>query len=219
VVPYVIKGAINDIFETFEECKNAYTGSKGNRWMRVADQEEGKAILYGPGVILPAGSYAFTDGNGEGGVGVLLLDMDESGEPQNEREFRSHVLDVFKRYPLPDPASEAEVNEALSRQGNALAEMAACYLALQEMRDGVAVTVVHDNAAVGDWMEQRSKVRRSGVLRSLVAEGLALLERKNPRPGFRHQYGHRSDWVGRHDYAHYNKRAHELADEGARGQS
>lgn len=91
---YVIKGTINDIFETFEGCRKAYTGSKGNRWMWVADRDEGGAILNGRGVILPAGSYAFTDGNGEGGVGVVLLDMDESGMSQNESEFSSHVLEV-----------------------------------------------------------------------------------------------------------------------------
>ena len=218
-MPYVIKGTINAYFERYEDCKSAYTGSKGNRWMWVADEEEGQAILHGPGVILPAGSYAFTDGNGEGGIGVVLLDMDESGEPKNERAFSSHVLDAFKRYPLPNSPTETEVSEALSRQGNALAEMAACYLAMQEMRDGVSVTVVHDNAAVGDWMERRSTVRRSGVLRALVVEGLGLLERRNPRPRFRHQYGHRSDWVGRHDYARYNQRADQLADQGTHRRS
>lgn len=123
------------------------------------------------------------------------------------------------RYPLGDPASDAEIREALDRQGNALAEITACYLALQVMEVGVPITIVHDNAAVGDWLEQRSKVRKSGVLRSVVEHALTLLERKNPRPGFRHQYGHRSDWVGRDDYARYNQRADELADQGAERRS
>jgi hypothetical protein len=167
-VPYVIKGTINVYFERYEDCKAAYTGAKGVRWQWVADREEADAILWGPGVILPVGSYAFTDGNGEGGVGAVLLDMDARGEAQDVREFSSQVMKVLKRYPLPDAPSDAEVADSLSRQGSTLAEMTACYLALQEMTDRSKVTVVHDNAGVGDWMERRVTVRQSGVLRSLV---------------------------------------------------
>jgi hypothetical protein len=205
------------VYDSWDACWAALDGNKGERsYMEVSSREEAEAILDGRGVVLEPGSYAFTDGNGQGGVGVVLVGVHEGDEkPVSVSEIATSVAEVFRASTIVDLDSDESIGVALARQKNILAEMAALYLALGEFPEGAESTIVHDFVGVGNWMDGLSKPPKDPALKALVAACLDLCERKKLVPTFLHQPGHRSDWAGRHDLARFNKRADELAREGA----
>jgi hypothetical protein len=106
-VPYVITGSINKYFDNWEECRRAYTGQQGVRWQRVSSRDEGEAILSGRGVVLPPGLYAFTDGSGEGGVGLVIVRMNEgSDDPGIDLSVASTVKEVLSSSLILDRTKE-----------------------------------------------------------------------------------------------------------------
>jgi ribonuclease HI len=219
-VPYVIAKpeVASGVYDSWDQCWAALNGTKGERrYMEVSSREEGEAILHAHGVVLKPGSYAFTDGNGLGGVGVVLVSMDgDDNEPVTVKEIPSSVADVFRGSPIRGLESNESIAEALGRQQNILAEMAALFLALRELPEEAEVTIVHDYVGVRNWMEGLSKLPKDPALKAVVLACGDLREGKSLRLTFLHQPGHRSDWAGRHDLARFNRRADELATEGAK---
>ena len=65
-------GSARGIYETWAECMAKVNGVPGARFQSIDSHEKAEALL-GDGIILPPGTYAFTDGNAEGGVGVVVL--------------------------------------------------------------------------------------------------------------------------------------------------
>lgn len=134
-MPYVIAKpeVARGIYDSWDQCWAALDGRKGERhYMEVSSREEDQAILDGHGVVLKAGSYAFDDGNGLGGVGVVLVGMDEDdSEPVTVNEIPTSVAAVFRGSVIPGLDSDESISEALARQKNVLAEMAALFLALR----------------------------------------------------------------------------------------
>lgn len=216
-VPYVITGTINKYFEHWDECRRAYTGQHGIRWQRVSSREEADAILTGRGVVLPPGLYAFTDGNGDGGVGLVVVRMaNEVEDPQIAKEIASSVGEVLKSSAFSQLAGDA-MEGAPRKSPSTLAEVCAVYIAVRELPEQGEATIVHDWVGVADWMEERVRAAKNPVVRTVVSSALELRKKKRLKLTFRRQPGHRSAWAGRHDFARFNKQADELADEGARG--
>ena len=222
-MPYVIAKpeVARGIYDSWDQCWAALDGTKGERrYMEVSSREEGEAILDGYGVVLKAGSYAFTDGNGLGGVGVVLVGMDDDdNEPVTVNEIPTSVAGVFRGSVIPGLDSDESISEALARQKNILAEMAALFLALRELPEEAEVTIVHDYVGVGSWMEGDSKPPKDPALKAVIAACVDLRDGKGLRLTFLHQPSHRSDWAGRHDLARFNRRADELATEGGKSRA
>jgi ribonuclease HI len=219
-VPYVIAKpeVARGIYDSWGQCWAALDGTKGERrYMKVSSREEGEeAILDGQGVVLKAGSYAFTDGNGLGGVGVVLVGMDDAdSEPVTVNEIPTSVATVFRGSLIPGLDSDESISVALARLKNILAELAALFLALRELPEQAKVTIVHDYVGVGNWMKGDSRPPRDPVLEAVIGACVNLCADKAMRLTFLYQPSHRSDWAGRHDLARFNRRADELATEGS----
>jgi hypothetical protein len=59
-------------FDTWDDCRAFRDSVPGTRVQAVDSREKAKEMLAG-GVLLEPGTYAFTDGNALGGVGIVLL--------------------------------------------------------------------------------------------------------------------------------------------------
>lgn len=215
-MPYVVtqpQGS-RGIYDTWPECLAAVSGVPGARYQKVKSREEAQAILDGTGVVLPPGLYAFTDGNALGGVGVVIVRVGEqSNEPQVIHEIATSAGQVFNAVGIPGLESDREVDDALGRLHNILAEMAALYAALREVSVRVEITIVHDYKGVSAFMEGRWQAK-DPIVESVVSACHDLAAEKELQLRFLHQHGHMSTWAGRHDLARFNGRADALARQG-----
>lgn len=206
---------IRGVYETWPACEAAVKGVPGARYQAVASRAQAEAMLRGEGVALPAGLWAFVDGNSLGGVGVVLVDA--GGEAPTEVETLGlTVREVFAGGAVASLATPSAVAAALARLRNVLAELAALFLALRLAPEGSTLTVVHDYEGVGAWMDGRWKTK-DPLVAEIVAASKALAAARRLRLAFRHQRGHQASWAGRDDFAHFNARADALATEAASG--
>ncbi len=205
--------SIRGIYESWEACRAAVSGVPGARYQRAPSRAVAEALLRGDGVRLTPGRYAFVDGNAMGGVGVVLVEQGEEGA-RRVREIATTVYEVFAGAGIPELASRSAITAAVDRLRNVLAELGALYAALGAVPAGEAVTVVHDYAGVGAWLEGRWQVR-DPLVAKVVAACRARIEERRLRPTFRHQHGHESTFAGPNDFAAYNARADALATDAA----
>jgi hypothetical protein len=209
--PESVRGA----YETWAQCRDAVRGKSGARYMKVRGAEEAEAILFGSGVVLAPGLYAFTDGNTLGGVGVVIVAGGglEGTEPSVIKEIATSVIFAFRGAGIPALESDVLVVTALRRVRNVLAELAGLYTAVLEVPIGAVVTVVHDYEGVGAFMEEGRWRARDPAVKAVASACRELAHSKSLELTFRHQPGHHSDWAGRHDLARFNARADSLAAE------
>jgi ribonuclease HI len=205
--------SVRGIYDTWDACRAAVSGVAGARFQGVASREAAEAMLRGEGVRLEPGTYAFVDGNAMGGIGVVLVEH-RKGEPAATREIATTVYAVFERARVPSLLTRAEITAATDSLRNVLAELGALYAALEVVAPGSALTVVHDYAGVGAWLESRWKARNP-IVADVVAACRALIRARRLRVQFRQQRGHESSFAGRNDFAAYNARADVLATEAA----
>lgn len=201
---------IRGIYASWPECEAKVKGVRGARFQAVASREQAEAMLRGEGTALTPGLWAFVDGNHLGGVGVVIVQ--KTGEDQESvvEQGGFTVVEVLAGAGIPRLASKKAISDALGRLRNILAELAALYLALTLVREGSAVTIVHDYEGVGAWMEGRWQMK-DPIVAGLVAASRALIERRRLTVAYRHQRGHQASWAGRDDFAHYNAKADALA--------
>jgi ribonuclease H-related protein len=202
------------IYESWAACRAAVSGVKGARYQAVASREAAEAMLRGEGVAMPAGLYAFVDGNHLGGIGVVLVKVGADGL-ESVSETSTSVDRVFAGSTITALRSPQATRDALTRLRNVLAELGGLYEALRAAPPGSALVVVHDYEGVGAWLEGRWRTK-DPVVAEIVAACRQLIIERCLRVRFQHQRGHQSTWVGRDDFAHYNRRADALATEGAR---
>lgn len=201
--------SIRGIYETWTACKAAVTGVRGARYQAVTDRARAEAMLRGEGVVLPAGRFAFVDGNHFGGIGIVLVEQGETG-PLASQEVATTVYEVFGDAGVPLLDARPKITAALDQLRNVIAELGGLYAALTRVPAGTSVTVVHDYAGVGAWMEGRWKAK-DPVVADVVAACRALVAERRLTVHFRHQRGHESTFAGRNDFAAYNARADTLA--------
>jgi hypothetical protein len=207
---------VRGIYDTWTACAAAVKGVSGARYQAVSSRAQAEAMLRGEGTTLDPGLYAFVDGNHFGGVGVVLVEQGSDDEPQVREALGLTVREVFATAPLPSLRTVADVKAALLRLRNVLAELAALYLALRLVPEGVAVTVVHDYEGVGAWMDQRWRAK-DPLVAEIVEGCRALVAERRLSVAFRRQQGHAASWAGRDDFAHFNARADALATEAGAG--
>ena len=163
-MPYVITEpeSIKGVCETWDECRSKVEGVKGAKYQKVRDGAEAQALLNGTGVVLKPGLHVFTDGNDRGGVGVVIVWMSESpsDDPTVVAEIASSVGRIFYGGVVPALGSEEEVEVALAKSRNVLAELGGLYLALWQAPANSAITIVHDYEGVGSWMTGNERTRR-----------------------------------------------------------
>ncbi len=108
-------------------------------------------------LILPPGVYVFTDGNGLGGVGVVIVwvSIDERDESYIVQEIATFVNEVFHDVDIPGLESDPAIDETLGRLANILTELAGLYMALLKLPAGIRVTIVHDYTGVGAFMQEQ----------------------------------------------------------------
>lgn len=205
--------SIRGIYESWPECKEAIRGVADAVYQSVDSREKAEAILAG-GIELPPGTYAFTDGNADGGVGVVMVDQG-SDAIRSEKEISTSVMQVFAGADVSGLESPAAVSAALARMHNILAELAGLYQALRIAVPSSSLTVVHDYAGVGLWMEGAWK-RKDPVVNAVIEACKTLVAERDLDVSYRHQRGHQSTHAGRDDFAFYNGRADELATKGGR---
>jgi ribonuclease HI len=206
---------IRGVYETWAACEAAVKGVPGARYQAVATRAQAEAMLRGEGGALPAGLYAFVDGNHLGGVGVVVVDA-TGEEPTVVEELGVTVREVFAGGVVASLARPKAIADALARLRNVLAELAALHLALRLLPEGGAATIVHDYEGVGAWMTGRWKTK-DPLVTELVTAARALAAARRLSLDFRHQRGHQSSWAGRDDLARFNARADALAAEAATG--
>ena len=203
---------IRGIYSTWPECEAKVKGVRGARFQAVASREQAEKMLRGEATALTPGLWAFVDGNHLGGVGVVIVEKVGDEQESVVEQGGYTVREVLAGAHVPLLASKQEINDALSRLRNVLAELTALLLALTLVPEGAEVTVVHDYEGVGAWMENRWKAR-DPVVAALVAACRARIEARRLRVRYRHQRGHAASWAGRDDFAHYNGKADALATE------
>ena len=204
---------IRGIYDTWPECEAKVKGVRGARYQSVPSRELAESMLRGEGAALTSGLWAFVDGNHLGGVGVVIVEKGAGDEQETVVEQGAYtVMEVLAGAAIPGLSTRGDVNGALQRLRNVLAELTALYLALTLVPEGTTVTIVHDYEGVGAWMEGRWKARDETVA-AMVNACRALVERRRLQVRYRHQRGHQSAWAGRDDFAHYNARADALASE------
>jgi ribonuclease HI len=210
---YVVTGPneVRGIYETWAECKEAVSGIPGARYQAVDNRSKAEAMLSGSGVTLPPGSYAFTDGNSAGGVGIVFVEQDEEGI-RSATEVSTSVEEVFVGAGIPGLESVSAVREALRALRNVLAELAGLYHVLGRVPPGSEHAIVHDYEGVAAWLEGRWKTK-DPVVEAILGACRALLRDRRLTLTFQHQRGHQSTWAGRDDFAYWNARADALATE------
>ena len=216
-MPYVITEpeSIKGVCETWDECRSRVKGVKGAKYQKVRDEAEAQALLEGIGVVLEPGLHVFTDGNHRGGVGVVIVWMNDnpSDDPIVVAEIASSVGRIFYGGVVPALGSNEEVEVALEKSRNVLAELGGLYLALWQSPADSAITIVHDYEGVAAWMTDKWKANEP-VVRSIVDCCKQIAEDKRLDLSFHWQKGHTSSWAGRHDLARFNARADALATAG-----
>ncbi len=200
--------SIRGIYEDWPSCQGAVHGVAGARFQAVSSRTEAEAMLTGGGVTLEPGEYVFIDGNGDGGVGIVMVAQERSG--QFTEEVSTTVQAVFERSPLPGLEERGQVSRALGALRNVLAELAACYQALLLLPPSTGVTLVYDYQGIEAWLTGAWATRDPHVT-TIVQKCRMLINTKQLRIGFRHQPGHRSSYAATHELASYNARADQLA--------
>ena len=202
---------IRGIYETWAECEAKVRGVRGAVFQKVDSREKAEAML-GGGIALPGGTFVFTDGNAAGGVGVVVVHVDGDGDVFPS-EIATSVDRVFRGSGIAGLHTTEEVDEALGRLHNILAELAGLLHGLRLMPRGRAATIVHDYEGISAWMQERWKINHPTV--QVVIEACRReIEERELEVSYRHQRGHQSSWAGRDDFARWNGRADKLATEG-----
>lgn len=204
--------SIKGIYDSWDECKAKVDGVKGARYQKVHSVQEAKALIEGAGVVLSPGLHVFTDGNHHGGVGVVVVWMstNSADDPVVVTEIATSVGRIFYGGLIPELGSDEEVQLALQKSKNVLAELGGLYLALWQAPSKGTLTIVHDYEGIASWMTGKWRATEP-VVKAIIAACKALVKDKGLAVDFRWQKGHTSSWAGRHDLARFNGRADELA--------
>jgi ribonuclease H-related protein len=204
---------LRGIYDSWGECQAKVTGVVGARYQSVDSREKAEKMLAG-GILLEPGTYAFTDGNALGGVGIVLLESEREGVHVHH-ELATNVFEVFAAGDVEGLESRQRVAIALASLHNILAELGGLHGTLALVARSTALTLVHDYKGVGAWMDGSWKTKDAittsviGACRNLVAERRLIVT-------YLYQRGHQKNWAGRDDYARWNGRADELATEGGK---
>lgn len=202
---------LRGIYDTWGQCQAKVAGVVGARYQSVDSREKAEKMLAG-GVLLEPGTYAFTDGNALGGVGIVILESEPTGV-RVDHEVATNVFDVFAAAHVEGLESREKVATALASLHNILAELGGLYGALAFAPANSTLTVVYDYKGIGAWMEDSWKTK-DAITTSVVAACKKLVADRRLNVTYLHQRGHQKSWVGRDDYARWNGRADELATEG-----
>jgi ribonuclease HI len=212
--------SIKGIYNTWDECKSKVDGVKGAKYQKVHDLAQAKALVQGEGIVLTPGLHVFTDGNHRGGVGVVIVWQSENRNdtPIVVAEIATSVGRVFYGGLIPELGTDEEVQAALQKSKNVLAELGGLYLALWQAPAKATLTIVHDYEGVASWMTGKWKATEP-VVKAIIRASKKLVDEKRLVVSFQWQKGHTSFWAGRHDLARFNGRADELATRGAHSSS
>ena len=162
--------SVKAIYDTWDACKAAVDGVKGARYQKVHDMEEAKDLIEGEGVVLSPGLHVFTDGNTQGGVGVVVVWMSEerSDDPVVVAEIATSVGRIFYGGPIPGLGSDEEIQLALQKSRNVLAELGGLYSALWQAPTEATLTIVHDYKGIASWMTGEWKTNEP-VVEAIIA--------------------------------------------------
>jgi ribonuclease HI len=188
---------IRGIYDTWAECEAKLRGVSGAVYRKTRTREEAEALLRGEGRRLAPGTYAFVDGNHEGGIGIVFVHRRQNGGTRS-KEIATRVADV-----LP------EVAGALPRLRNVLAELVAVVGAMKALKPETTVSVVHDYEGTGHFLTNRWQARHPG-LRTAISTALGLIEDRQLNIRFMHVNSHQSA-IGGDEFAAFNRWADRLA--------
>ena len=129
-------------------------------------------------------------------------------------EIATSVGRIFYGRLIAALGNDDEVQAALEKSRNVLAELGGLYLALWQAPTNAKLTIVHDYEGIASWMTGKWKANEP-VVKAIVDACKEIVEQKGLDLQFQWQKGHTSSWAGRHDLARFNGRADELATAGA----
>jgi hypothetical protein len=122
------------------------------------------------------------------------------------------VRAVFSGVGIAGLSTNASIDAALGRLRNVLAELG-CIMPCDSSFRGRRSQSCTTGGAWGAWMERRWR-RKDPTVSAVVLDCRQLVTDRGLQVTYLHQRGHQSTWAGRDDYARWNARTDELADEG-----
>ena len=129
---------------------------------------------------------------------IVWMTENPSHDPTVVAEIATSVGRIFYGGVVPALGSEKDVEVALEKSRNVLAELGGLYLALWQAPANSAITIVHDYEGVASWMTGKWKAHEP-VVRAIVDGCKQIVEAKQLDLSFQWQKGHTSSWAGRHD--------------------
>jgi ribonuclease HI len=169
-------------------------------------------LLNAEEVRLDQGRYAFIDGNGLGGIGVVFVNQDGPiRSVQMHSTTVQEVLTAAAASGLVD-LSPITIAEVCSHIRNGHAEISALFAALLEVPPHTRLTVVYDFKPIGGFFCGELKAKKTWFA-AVVTACQRIAESKQLTLTFRYQPAHASRWAGRHEYAVFNTLADKLATE------
>jgi hypothetical protein len=221
-MPYVITEpeSLRRVYELWEDLPPVDPWLSNVRCQKVVSIQKGEQVLETCRVALAPGLHAFIDGNRGGGVGMVLVRVSGKGIAEDEiSETPTSVWKVFESSQISGLESAEAITNAIDGLHHILAEVAGLYLAITDAPEGELMTISHDYAGIGAFMRNASDPRhwkaRDPIVKSVVSAALQVSEQKSLSLRFYHQRGHTPPIGGSNDLVRFNRRAHELADEGA----
>lgn len=200
--------SIRGTYDNWPACQAAVSGVAGARYQAVPSRAEADNILKGLSISLPSGIYAFVDGNHLGGIGIVFVQQLRGR--RKIKEISTTVDQVFGESAISHLSSGEEINAALGRLRNILAELGGLYEALHRAFPKRALTVVHDYQGIEAWLSGRWRTKDPTV-QTIVSTCRDLIAKKHLDVTFRHQRGHESTFLSKNDFARYNAEADRLA--------
>ncbi len=217
-MPYVVTEpeSLRGVYESWADLPPVRAWLSGVRCQKIENAEEAKAILASISVVLAPGLYSFTDGNSNGGVGVVVVRVDDNEdiEPQVVQRIATTVAETFHGAAIPGIEADREIAEALGRLHPTLEELAGLYVALREAPEGAEMTIVYDNEGVGAFMRGQWKAKDT-IVKAAISASRELAAGKRLQLRYYHQPGHPLKIPGRNDLVRFNALADDLAAQGS----
>jgi len=203
--------SIRGICATWEECQAKIFGVSSAKFQKVPHEQAARAMLSGETDRLSAGTFAFTDGNHRGGIGIVFVHRAPDGKTAR-REVSTTLAEVFPEGITLADGGAVSPADMLARIRNIATELAAAYVAVSTVKPNTRLTIVYDYEGVGAWLREEDPWKiKDPIVASLIQRIKTRARDAGLSLGFRHLRGHQADRLLLSEWIQENRRADALA--------